>query len=101
MSYRHPRYHPAPECPTFVYAVLVAALSLPAVVIILGTAIRAANSAPITRNGEFCPVGYYRTSAYCMPLQSTTPPAVPRTTKNCPIGTYTQSDYCVLLERAK
>ena len=55
----------------------------------------AANSAPITRNGQFCPVGYYKASAYCMPLKSTTPAAVPRTTKKCPIGTYTQSDYCV------
>ena len=61
----------------------------------------AANSAPLTRKGAFCPIGYYRTSAYCMPLQSTTPPAVPRTTETCPIGTYTQSNYCVLLERAK
>ena len=55
----------------------------------------AANSAPITRNGQFCPIGYYRASAYCVPLKSTTPAAVSRTTKNCPIGTYTQSDYCV------
>ena len=55
----------------------------------------AAESAPITRNGQFCPVGYYKASAYCMPLKPTTPAAVPRTTKNCPIGTYTQSDYCV------
>ena len=61
----------------------------------------AAESAPLTRKGAFCPVGYYRTSAYCMPLQPTTPPAVPRTTKNCPLGTYTQSNYCVSLERAK
>ena len=55
----------------------------------------AANSAPITRNGEFCPIGYYRASAYCMPLKATTPTALPRTTENCPIGTYTQSDYCI------
>ena len=55
----------------------------------------AANSAPISRNGEFCPIGYYRASAYCMPLKDTTPTALPRTTENCPIGTYTQSDYCI------
>ena len=55
----------------------------------------AANSAPITRNGEFCPIGYYRASTYCMPLKSTTPTALPRTTENCPIGTYTQADYCI------
>ena len=61
----------------------------------------AANSAPLTRKGQFCPVGYYRTSAYCMSLQPTTPPAVPRTTENCPLGTYTQSNYCVSLERAE
>ena len=61
----------------------------------------AAESAPLTRKGQFCPVGYYRTSAYCMPFQPTTPPAVPRTTENCPLGTYTQSNYCVSLERAK
>ena len=61
----------------------------------------ASKSGPITRKGAFCPIGYYRTSAYCLPLKATTPPAVPRTTKNCPIGTYTQTDYCLFLERAK
>lgn len=61
----------------------------------------AANSAPIVRKGQFCPISYYRIGEYCAPSKSTTPPAVPRTTKNCPIGTYTQSDYCVSLERAK
>ena len=81
--------------PTFAAALLFFAASLPALVIILGTLVQDAKSAPITRNGQFCPVGYYKASAYCMPLKPTTPAAVPRTTKNRPIGTYTQSDYCV------
>lgn len=61
----------------------------------------AANSAPIVRKGQFCPISYYRIGEYCAPSKSTTPPAVSRTTENCPIGTYTQSDYCVSLERAE
>ena len=56
----------------------------------------AANSAPITRSSEFCPIGYYRASAYCLPFDFDTPPALPRTTKTCPTGTYTQSDYCII-----
>ena len=63
--------------------------------LIIGAIAQAAKSAPIVRSGEFCPIGYYRASAYCMPLKATTPTALPRTTENCPIGTYTQSDYCI------
>ena len=61
----------------------------------------AANSAPIVRKGQFCPVSYYRTGEYCAPSKSTTPSAVRIIDETCPLGTYTQSNYCVLLERAK
>ena len=54
----------------------------------------AANSAPITRNGEFCPIGYYRTSGYCVPLPNTTRQAIPRT-GTCPPTTTRESSYCL------
>ena len=95
MSYRHPRYH-TQDGPTGVYAVLAFALSLPAVVIILGTAIKAANSAPIVRKGQFCPMQYYRIGEYCAPSTRKTPSAVRIVDETCPIGTYTQSDYCII-----
>ena len=101
MSYRHPRYHNNQTWAEQLHSVAVCLLigfGIPGAILIIAGA---ANSAPLTRKGQFCPVGYYRTSAYCMPLQPTTPPAVPRTTENCPLGTYTQSNYCVSLERAE
>ncbi len=55
----------------------------------------AANSAPIPRKGQFCPVSYYRTGEYCAPSKPTTPSAVRIINEYCPIGTYTQSDYCI------
>ncbi len=60
-----------------------------------------AESAPIVRKGQFCPVHYYRTGEYCAPSKATTPPAVRIIDETCPLGTYTQSNYCVSLERAK
>ena len=61
----------------------------------------AANSAPIARKGQFCPISYYRMGEYCAPSKATTPPAVRIIDETCPLGTYTQSNYCVSLERAK
>ena len=55
----------------------------------------AAESAPIPRKGQFCPIDYYRTGEYCIPSKSTTPSAIRTINKTCPIGTYTQSDYCI------
>ena len=95
MSYRHPRYHNQKTLLEPYQAMALALfvlIPLPLAILFIAGA---ANSAPISRNGEFCPIGYYRASAYCMPLKSTTPSALPRTTENCPIGTYTQSDYCI------
>ncbi len=100
MSYRHPRYHNQKTLltPCETMAVFFGLIGLAVGALAIAGAV---NSAPLTRKGQFCPIGYYRASAYCMPLQPTTPPAVPRTTENCPLGTYTQSNYCVSLERAE
>ena len=95
MSYRHPRYHNQKtllEPYEAMALALFVLIPLPLAILFIAGA---ANSAPISRNGEFCPIGYYRASAYCMPLKATAPTALPRTTENCPIGTYTQSDYCI------
>lgn len=101
MSYRHPRYHNQKTLLEPYQAMALALFVLIPLPLAIAFIAGAANSAPLTRKGQFCPVGYYRTSAYCMPFQPTTPPAVPRTTENCPLGTYTQSNYCVSLERAQ
>ena len=61
----------------------------------------AANSAPIVRKGQFCPMQYYRIGEYCAPSTRTTPSAVRIIDETCPIGTYTQSNYCMSLERAE
>ena len=55
--------------PTFTAALLFFAASLPALVIILGTLVRDAKSAPITRNGQFCSIGTYTQSDYCVTAQ--------------------------------
>jgi len=93
VSYRHPRYHSQRTLSLEAAAIILGMFFMAPIMLLL--IVTAVNSAPLTKKGSFCPIGYYRASSYCMPLQSTTPPAVPRTTENCPLGTYTQSDYCV------
>ena len=61
----------------------------------------AAESAPIVRKGQFCPMQYYRIGEYCAPSTRTAPSAVRIVDETCPIGTYTQSNYCMSLERAE
>ena len=61
----------------------------------------AANSAPIVRKGQFCPMQYYRIGEYCAPSTRKTPSAVRIIDETCPISTYTQSNYCMSLERAE
>ena len=95
MSYRHPRYRNQKTLLTPLETMAIGMgilVCTPIVLVLIATVV---NSAPITRKGPFCPIGYYKTSAYCTPLNPKTPPAIPRTTKNCPINTYTQSDYCI------
>ena len=59
----------------------------------------AANAAtPVPRSGKFCPLGYYYTSAYCVPTKATKTQAFPRESDPCPLGSYIQADYCVLPE---
>lgn len=69
--------------------------------LMIGAIAGAANSATITRKGQFCPIDYYRMGEYCVPSKSSTPPAARIINQTCPIGTYTQSDYCIQLERAE
>ena len=69
--------------------------------LIIGAIAGAANSAPIARKGQFCPMQYYRIGEYCAPSTRKTPSAVRIIDETCPIGTYTQSNYCMSLERAK
>ena len=101
MSYRHPRYHNQ-KTPLEPYEAMALALfvliPLPLAILFIAGA---ANSAPIVRKGQFCPISYYRIGEYCAPSKSTTPPAVRIIDETCPLGTYTQSNYCVSLERAK
>ena len=100
MSYRHPRYHNQKTlltpCETMGLFFGLIGLAVGALAIA-----GAANSAPIVRKGQFCPISYYRIGEYCAPSKSTTPPAVRIIDETCPLGTYTQSNYCVSLERAK
>ena len=95
MSYRHPRYHNNQNFGEQISSVIITfgvALGLPLLVLLIASA---ANSAPIPRKGQFCPIDYYRTGEYCTPSKSTTPTAVRIIDETCPIGTYTQSDYCI------
>ena len=98
MSYRHPRYHNQKTLlePIEAMAVFFGLIGLAIGALAIAGA---ANSAtPVPRSGKFCPLGYYYTSAYCVPTKTTKTQAFPRENNSCPIGSYTRATYCVLPE---
>ena len=61
---------------------------------LIAGALAAESATPIPQTGAFCPIGYYRTSGYCVPLPKTTRQAIPRT-GTCPPTTIRESSYCL------
>ena len=44
-----------------------------------------------------CPLGYYRSSSYCVPSpDGLTKPAIQREGNTCPLGYYRSGEYCVI-----
>jgi hypothetical protein len=44
-----------------------------------------------------CPLGYYRSSSYCVPAPAgATRPAIQREGNTCPLGYYRSNNYCVI-----
>jgi hypothetical protein len=47
---------------------------------------------PVVRVG-YCPLGWYRTGAYCLPASKNSPPLVEKRGA-CPLGWSTSGNYC-------
>lgn len=56
-----------------------------------------AQSMPVPRVGNGCPLGFYSSGGYCMPSASNKNQwAVPKNNQqSCPLGSYVSGSYCV------
>jgi hypothetical protein len=61
-------------------------------------AVAAAEALPVPRQPGGCPIGYSWQGEYCIPLNSSTAPAIPKAANgSCPAGWTVQRSYCVRL----
>jgi hypothetical protein len=62
------------------------------------TAATAQTAWPVPRQPGGCPTGYSWQGEYCIPLNSSTAPAIPKAANGtCPAGWTVQRSYCVRL----
>jgi hypothetical protein len=56
-----------------------------------------AQSMPVPRVGNSCPLGFYASSGYCMPSSSNKNQwaVIKEKQQSCPLGSYASGSYCV------
>lgn len=63
--------------------------------IFLMATVTATAQTPISRHGDSCPTGTYKSRDYCRPFKSTDgDKIIQKSGKDCPTGFYASGDYC-------